>query len=389
MKKTDELKLEISSKRAALMKMRTLAKTEEDYSTLISLASELDELLARYEAERTLEETEAENFLRTARPLENRAKKIGIQGGVGGEEYRNQFFNAVRQKFRDSATSDLREGSPALGGYLVPQEFGSEILSRLEEENALRRIGETIQTSSEHAIPVVAAPPSASWFAERQLITPSDETFTQVKIGAHKLAVSVSVSNELLADSLYDLEKHLTDEFSKAFGRAEERAFLTGTGENQPTGILTTFDTDSDSYVTGTLSTETLIDDIVKLQYSVPRAYRRNASWLVSEEVIQTLRTAKDAVGRFIWQDSLSSAEPPLLLGSPIFSSPFLPPATTGNIPMLYGDFSYFKIGERGTRTMRALRETRALEDLTVFLMVERVDGVLVDKAAVKGLKLV
>ena len=389
MNQTDELKQQVKAKRAEVARLHQAKQLD----AAAEAADELTSLVNEFKIAQAKEESDFKSFLAHARPLEATAPYLSghvakYNGGVVGDEYHQSFLNAIRHKFKDSSTGALYEGTPAMGGYLVPAEFAREILSRLEDENILRTIGTTIQTASEHRIPVVATPPAASWFAERQLITPTDETFDQLTLGAYKLAATISVSNELLADSFYDLGEHLTTEFSKAMARAEEDAFLTGDGNGKPAGILPTLAADSDSYVTGTFTTETYVDDIVRLQYSVPRAYRRNASWLISEELIQSLRKAKDTTGRFMWQDSLSEGEPPMLLGNPVYTSPFFPKATTGNIPMLYGDFSFFKIAERGTRTMKALSEVRALEDMTVFMMIERVDGLLVDKNAVKGLKI-
>lgn len=396
MKQTDELKIQISAKCAEVEKLQQ----EMQLDAAAKAADELNDMVTAYKVAAALEEADFKSFMANARPLEatvmngsnghllSSGKYMAYHGGVAGDEYRQHFFNAVRNKFRDSSTSYLREGTPAMGGYLVPTEFGAEILSKLETENVLRQIGSVITTASEHKIAVVATPPSATWVAEAQNIETTAESFRQLSLGAHKLAAAITVSNELLFDSFYDIENHLTREFAKALARAEEDSFLNGDGEGKPAGILPSIAADSDAYVTGTFSAETYTDDLVKLQYSIPRAYRRNASWLISEELIQSLRKAKDTTGRFMWQDSLSGEEPPLLLGNPVYTSPFLPKATTGNIPLLYGDFSYFKIAERGTRTMRALREVYALQDMTAFLMIERVDGLLVDSNAVKGLKI-
>lgn len=394
MKRTDELKQQINAKRVEVEKLYRA----NQMNAAATAADELNALLDEYKITQAKDKADIVSIDprdctiidgASGHVLSTGGRYKDYHGGVDGEEYRQKFLNAVRHKFRDNSTGELHEGTPSMGGYLVPTEFAREILSRLEDENVMRRISTVIQTSSEHQIPVVASPPAASWFAERQLITPTDETFTQLTLGAHKLAATISVSNELLADSFYDLGEHLTSEFSKAMARAEEDAFLNGDGNGKPAGILPSITTDSDCYVTGTFTAESYVDDLVKLQYSVARPYRRAASWLISEDLIQTLRKATDTTGRFMWQDSLTDGEPPRLLGNAVYTSPFMPAATAGKIPILYGDFTYYHIAERGTRTMKALREVRALEDMTVFLMIERVDGLLVDRNAVKGLKMI
>lgn len=73
-------------------------------------------------------------------------------------------------------------------------------------------------------------------------------------------------------------------------------------------------------------------------------------------------------------------------MGTSIFTSPFMPPVQSGAIPLLYGDFSEFVIAERGEKVFKPLYELFALNDLLAYLLIQRVDSMLVDKNAVKGL---
>ena len=115
--------------------------------------------------------------------------------------------------------------------------------------------------------------------------------------------------------------------------------------------------------------------------------YLKGAVWLINDESLAQIRKLQDSTKNFLWQPSLQESEPPRLLGDPVYSSPFMPTPQSGNIAILYGDFkNYFVIGERGSRVVKPLRELYAMSDLTAFLMIERVDAVLTDTNAVKGL---
>ena len=108
---------------------------------------------------------------------------------------------------------------------------------------------------------------------------------------------------------------------------------------------------------------------------------------MINDESLAQIRKLQDSTKNFLWQPSLQESEPPRLLGDPVYSSPFMPTPQSGNIAILYGDFkNYFVIGERGSRVVKPLRELYAMSDLTAFLMIERVDAVLTDTNAVKGL---
>lgn len=55
---------------------------------------------------------------------------------------------------------------------------------------------------------------------------------------------------------------------------------------------------------------------------------------------------------------------------------------------MLFGDFSYYWIGERGKRKMKRLEERYAEQGLVAFITSQRVDAKLVLPKAVKSVKI-
>ena len=309
------------------------------------------------------------------------------QSGVVGNEYHRNFIQAFRTNFKD-ARNYLREGELADGGYLVPTSFNEEIISKLQAENVLRQICRVIQTESTHRVPVVASQPAANWIGEGDEITISSASFSTVTLEVHKLAACLLTSNELLQDAYYDLEAFLSEELARAFARAEEEAFLTGDGtDNQPTGLLTTLAQSATSTLQ-TTGTTLSADDLITLAYSVDRPYRSNASWLMSDATLSLVRKLKTTDQQYIWEPNFASEDPPKILGYPVHTSNFMPPATSGNICVLFGDFSAVTIAERGNRQVRPLREKFALSDKTAFLCLERVDCALTDRHALRGLKI-
>ena len=61
---------------------------------------------------------------------------------------------------------------------------------------------------------------SASWVDEEGAYQESDDAFSQVSIGAYKLGTMIKVSEELLADSVFDLEGYISkDSISKIWDR--------------------------------------------------------------------------------------------------------------------------------------------------------------------------
>lgn len=323
-------------------------------------------------------------------PIPKGAKNMSrkISAGISGESYRREFIGAIRDNFRHAVTNSyLREGALPQGGYLVPEELDSQIVSALEGANVMRQLCRVILTASDHRIPIVASKPAATWTAEGEALTFSNETFNQVTLEAYKLSVGLKISNDLLQDSFFDLENHIIKECVAAIANTEEQAFLLGTGNGQPQGLLTAIDANTDAVIT-TSGTEITADDLIQLEYSLNRPYRKSACFVTSDNAMAQIRRLKDSTGNFLWTPSLAEGEPGRLLGYPCHTSQFMPPARSGAMAICFGDMSAaYTIADRGARQIQPLRELFAVEDISAFIVRERVDGRLVDDKAVKALR--
>lgn len=300
-----------------------------------------------------------------------------VKTGRASNEYKEAMLNALRSNFRQ-VSNVLQEGVDADGGYLVPDEYDTRLIQKLEDNNIVRALATKIKTSGEHKINIASTTPAAAWIEEGGTLTFGDAKFEQKILDAHKLHVAVKVTEELLYDNAFGLENFLIDSFGKAIGNAEENAFLNGTGNGQPTGIFAT--TGGGTYIT-TEATEG--DAIIELVYSLKRAYRKNAAFILNDKMIAKIRTYKDHNGAYMWQPSLIAGEPDKLLGYPVYTSQYAPEDS-----IAFGDFSYYNIGDRGTRSFKQLTELFAGNGMIGYVAKERVDGILVLPEAVQILKI-
>lgn len=62
--------------------------------------------------------------------------------------------------------------------------------------------------------------------------------FDEKTIESYKLASIVTLDEDFVNDVGFDIEKYLTQKLGKSFGKAEDNAFINGTGADEPTGIL-------------------------------------------------------------------------------------------------------------------------------------------------------
>ena len=295
----------------------------------------------------------------------------------------------MRQKnIRPEVANALQEGTDSEGGYLVPDEFEHTLVEALESENIFRKLAHIIQTASgDRKIPVVATKGTASWVDEEGQISESDDSFTQVSIGAYKLGTLIKVSNELLNDSVFNLEQYISKEFARRIGNKEEDAFFNGNGTGKPVGIFNATG-GAEVGVTAASSTAITADEVIDLFYSLGAPYRKNAVWVVNDATVKAIRKLKDGNGNYLWQPALTSGDPDTLLGRPVYTSTYVPTIAAGAKVIAFGDFDYYWIADRQGRIFKKLSELYAATDQTGFVATQRVDGKLILPEAIKVLKM-
>ena len=294
-------------------------------------------------------------------------------------EYKNAMIDALRTNFR-KISDVLQEGVDADGGYLVPVEYDNRLIEVLKEENIMRGLATRITTSGEHKINIAATTPAALWVEEGGALTFGDATFDQKFVDSHKLHVAIKVTEELLYDSAFDLEKYIITQFGKALANAEEDAFLNGDGKGKPYGI---FDAATGGESAGTLSTDIKADDIFDLIYKLKRPYRKGASFIMNDKTIAQIRKLKDNNGQFLWQPSLVAGEPDQIAGYTVRTSAYAPENA-----IAFGDYSYYNIADRGARSFKTLNELFAGNGMVGFVAKERVDGLLLLPEAIQIMNL-
>ena len=304
----------------------------------------------------------------TGKPTDGKLKPTSTRATA---EYAEDFGRALRGK--TLLHNVMSEGVDADGGFLVPEEFETQIVTGLEEANVIRKIAKTIKTAAERKIPIAATHSVAQWTPENAAYVESNPTFAQKTIDAFKLTDLAKVSIELLQDSMFDLENYIANEFSRAFGVAEEEAFCIGTGSGQPTGIFTA--NGGTVGVTAGSATAITVDNLIDLIYALKSPYRRNAVFLMRDVTVSALRKLKDNNGAYLWQPSVQAGQPDRLLGYPLYTSPYAPAVAAGALPIAFGDFQNYWIADRMGRTVQRLNELYAGNGQVGFLATERVDG--------------
>lgn len=356
----------------------------EDKETYSRMEAEIEELTNSIERQQRAERREQELSKPVNSPITGKPYKDEPQGevktGRASDEYKKAMLIALRSNFRQ-VSNVLQEGVDADGGYLVPEEYDHRLIDVLTEENIMRGIATKITTSGEHKINIAATKPAAAWIEEGGALSFGDATFDQKILDAHKLHVAIKITEELLYDNAFGLENYIITEFGKALANAEEDAFLNGDGVGKPTGI---FDKTKGGESIGTLTAALKSDDVLDLIYKLKRPYRKNASFIMNDATLAQIRKLKDNNGQYLWQPSYQVGEPDKILGYNIRTSAFAPTDA-----IAFGDYKYYNIGDRGSRSFKQLNELFAGNGMIGYVAKERVDGLLILPEAVKilGLK--
>ena len=361
----------------------TYNKMEAD---VIALGKEID----RLEKQAILD---AELNAPMANPLTGKpaAPKLDNKTGRASDEYRKAFWNAMRTRAGEgldpTVKNALQVGTDTEGGYLVPDEFERNLVESLEEENIFRSLANVITTSSgDRKIPVVASKGTASWIDEEGAIAESDDSFGQVSIGAYKLGTLIKVSEELLNDSVFNLEAYISKEFARRIGNKEEEAFFTGDGSGKPTGIFAATG-GAQLGVTTAGTTVITLDEVLDLFYSLKASYRNKAVFVLNDATIKAIRKLKDGQGQYLWQPSIQAGTPDTILNRPLYTSSYVPAIAAGAKTIAFGDFSYYWVADRQGRVFKRLNELYAVTGQVGFVATQRVDGKLILPEAIKVLQ--
>ena len=358
----------------------TYEKMESD---VVSLGKEIERL--ERQAVLDLELARPTSAAITHRPGQSQEPE---KTGRASSEYKAAFWKTMKNKSSFEVQNALQVGTDSEGGYLVPDEFERTLVEALQEENLFRQLATIITTSSgDRKIPVVASKGTASWVDEEGTIPESDDAFGQVSIGAYKLATMIKVSEELLSDSVFNLERYIAKEFGRRIGAKEEEAFFVGDGTGKPTGIFHSTG-GAGVGVTAASASAISIDEIMDLFYSLKSPYRKNAAFVTNDATIKAIRKLKDGNGQYLWQPSVTAGQPDSLLNRPLKTSAYVPVIASAAKTIAFGDFSYYWVADRQGRSFQRLNELFAVTGQVGFKATQRVDGKLILAEAVKVLQM-
>lgn len=294
-----------------------------------------------------------------------------------------------RQDVTDPAVkATLNETTDAQGGYAVPTQFANEIVLPLADASFLRAAGARVirlNGTDSFKLPSLTFSAAAVLKAESASYSQSEPTMGEVEFNPYKLTKLSKVTEELVADSRFDVwTQILQPDWTQAFAAAENSYFTTGTGSSQPQGVVA----GSSLGVTAASGTAITADEVIDLVHSVSYLYRQRGKFMMHDTTLRELRQLKDGSGRYLWSvdGGLNGAPTGSLLGYPVLTNNSMATIATGEKTILFGDFSYYVIADWDGVGMQRLDELYAGTGEVGFRGYRRVDGNVILSAAIKHL---
>ena len=281
--------------------------------------------------------------------------------------------------------SSMVEGIPEFGGYSVPEEYGAFLMDKSLESEIIRPRATVWAMGSEtKKVPAFDGADrstnlfggiSGEWLEEGQTGTRKVAKLRLIQLTAKKLACFSQASNELIADGM-SFEEMLAGALIKGIGWYMDYAFINGTGDGQPLGILndpaliTVVKEEDQSAATITYQ------NVVNMFSRLAPSCFSNAVWLANPSVIPQLLTMTITIGTGGAQIPVFKEEASrfTLLGKEIIFTEKCP-ALGAKGDLILADLSQYAIGMRKEIALDRSNVPGWMEDMIDYRVIVRVDG--------------
>ena len=290
------------------------------------------------------------------------------------------------ERLSTRAASGLNESTPSDGGFLVQQDFVTELLKRTYETGILASKVKKIPISTNaNGLKINAVDEDSRangsrwggvqtfWEAEADEHTGSKPKFRQMELSLKKLTGLCYATDELLQDAAA-LEAVIRQAFAEEFGFKMDDAILSGSGEGEPLGILNSgalvkVEKEKDQKDTIT------VENLIKMWNRLWSKSRANAVWYINQEIepfLYTLKLGDKPV--YIPAGGISEKPYGTIFGRPVV--PLEQCSAAGEVgDIILADVGQYLLIDKGGIKAASSIHVRFLYDENVFRFIYRVDG--------------
>lgn len=347
----------------------------------------------------------------TARPALAAGKKVkpnrlapgaGLDGTFGDlGEFVQTVWNRRLEgnaRFGDMKAMDAKLGIlnayqekvPSDGGFLVPEEFRTEIMSLALEAAIVRPRAQVIPMGTPTlSFPTVDATSNVSSVfggivvyrtEEGEEFVESQAKFARIKLESTKQTALAYITNEVIKDTRGALTAWLMANLPAAMAWYEDLDYLTGAGAGEPLGVLSANNPALISVAkeSGQAAATILWENVLRMYARMLPQSLGSAVWIVTQDAFFELATMALNVGTggsAVWLTDAHGTPQLTLLGRPVIMTEKAPGAlgTVGDISFV--DLNRYMIGDREALSIETSAHVKFTSDQTTIRAIQRNDG--------------
>lgn len=285
-------------------------------------------------------------------------------------EHKEAFMQFMRkgidEGLRDLERKALQVGVDEDGGYAVPEELDRNIINLLKDEVVMRQEASVITVGGANYKKLINLGGTASgWVGETDTRPATDASkLTAIEPFMGEIYGNPQATQTMLDDVFFNAEAWINSELATEFAEQEEVAFTTGNGTKKPKGFLAYASSidDDKTRAFGTLqhilsgsAAAVTADAVIKLVYTLRKAHRSGAKFMMNNNSLFNVRILKDSQGNYLWRPGLELEQPSTLVGYGIAENEQMPDIAADAKAIAFGNFKrgYTIVDRIGTRILR------------------------------------
>jgi len=300
-------------------------------------------------------------------------------------EYRKAFMNyvvggkAIPDKFRNASTTTK---TTDVGAVISPTVI-NRIVEKMESIGMILPLVTRTTFAAGATVPTSAVKPVATWVAEGATSDKQKKTTGQIDIKGYKLRCAISMTLETSVMSLQVFETTFVNNVSEAMVKAQEIAFISGTGTGQPKGVLTeTAETGQNIEIAA--ATDPTYQTLVDAEAALPLAYENGAVWNMTKKTfmkfIGMVDTNKQPIARVNY--GINGQPERSLLGRRVVLNDYMTSLgatiTSDTVVAFLFDWSDYMFNTNYNMTIKSYEDNDTEDQVTKAVMI--CDGKTIDK---------
>lgn len=300
-------------------------------------------------------------------------------------EYRKAFMNyvvggkAIPDKFRNASTTTK---TTDVGAVISPTVI-NRIVERMESIGMILPLVTRTTFAAGATVPTSAVKPVATWVAEGATSDKQKKTTGQIDIKGYKLRCAISMTLETSVMSLQVFETTFVSNVSEAMVKAQETAFISGTGTGQPKGVLTET-VGAGQNIEIAAANDPTYQTLVDAEAALPLAYENGAVWNMTKKTfmkfIGMVDTNKQPIARVNY--GINGQPERSLLGRRVVLNDYMTSLgatiTSDTVIAFLFDWSDYMFNTNYNMTIKSYEDNDTEDQITKAVMI--CDGKVIDK---------